>query len=635
MATRKGEYHGEAGEELAGSAQANTRLSTTTRSYSSTRRLEHEEVSSRTEIPANQNQTRPQNTENVRPARNQQSELLVIGLDFGTTYSGIAYAFSLESNPVCITEWPGREGQGLGKVPTVVRYNDDGSFSWGYKVEQTSKDKLEGIKLLLDPDQLQQTYALNLLSTRTGLKQLDKSAIDVAADFIGAIYKHAIANIEKAYPPEYIKKVQKEFVLSVPAIWSDKARNDTLMAARKSGIHPITLIKEPEAAALYALDHLKDKCFQVGDAFVICDAGGGTVDLISYELTSIAPFKLRELVPGDGGMAGSLILNKKFEEYMERIVGEEQFTRLQPSDSFRRGMQTFDEETKRKFRSIDDEFLIGFPRARLKDDPTHGIDSDYLTLKGDILFRLFEPLVKEIRKLVQGQVKGVEDKRMRESPSNAKDVKAILLVGGFGESMYLRQYLETAHPNIGVFNAHDSWTAIVRGAVMSRLSHASVITSSVATRHYGVAAAEVRKSEDEGEPTSVDEFEGVTCVQKMTWYITRGDDLQRDKIIEFPFYRKIYGGFSPEDLIFEEQLISSDAISPPKYPKEGLTKSICTLIADFRNVPITEFGYSTAGDNRVCITIQYKLALTIGSASMAFTLEVNKRRLGIVNVKYD
>lgn len=40
---------------------------------------------------------------------------------------------------------------------------------------------------------------------------------------------------------------------------------------------------------------------KVGDAFVLCDAGGGTVDLISYEITKLAPtLELRELVPGTG-----------------------------------------------------------------------------------------------------------------------------------------------------------------------------------------------------------------------------------------------------------------------------------------------------------------------------------------------
>jgi len=39
---------------------------------------------------------------------------------------------------------------------------------------------------------------------------------------------------------------------------------------------------------------------QVGDAIVICDAGGGTVDLVSYEIVSLNPFELKALTAASG-----------------------------------------------------------------------------------------------------------------------------------------------------------------------------------------------------------------------------------------------------------------------------------------------------------------------------------------------
>lgn len=81
---------------------------------------------------------------------------------------------------------------------------------------------------------------------------------------------------------------------------------------------PVELITEPEAAALFTLEDIKyrglevrDHAFvwpflllltnlQTGDAIVVCDAGGGTVDLISYEITALQPFKLRALTAASG-----------------------------------------------------------------------------------------------------------------------------------------------------------------------------------------------------------------------------------------------------------------------------------------------------------------------------------------------
>jgi len=45
----------------------------------------------------------------------------------------------------------------------------------------------------------------------------------------------------------------------------------------------------------------------------LCDAGGGTTNLISYEITKFSPqLELKELVPSKSGAIGSLNLNKGF-----------------------------------------------------------------------------------------------------------------------------------------------------------------------------------------------------------------------------------------------------------------------------------------------------------------------------------
>lgn len=71
-------------------------------------------------------------------------------------------------------------------------------------------------------------------------------------------------------------------------------------AATQAGISPVSLIKEPEAAALYTIRRL-DANLDPTDVIVICDAGGGTVDLVSYEIEATYPtLQLKEIVPGTG-----------------------------------------------------------------------------------------------------------------------------------------------------------------------------------------------------------------------------------------------------------------------------------------------------------------------------------------------
>jgi len=67
-----------------------------------------------------------------------------------------------------------------------------------------------------------------------------------------------------------------QFVLTVPAVWSDSAKNATLQAAERAGmgnIHDLKLISEPEAAAVYTLRAIQPNHLKVGDNFIVCDAG--------------------------------------------------------------------------------------------------------------------------------------------------------------------------------------------------------------------------------------------------------------------------------------------------------------------------------------------------------------------------
>ena len=84
------------------------------------------------------------------------------------------------------------------------------------------------------------------------------------------------------------------------------------------------IVSEPEAAALYALHAMDPHDLKVGDTFVLCDAGGGTVDLITYTVSSLKPLlKLSEATPGTGSMCGASFLNRMFQEFMESRYGDQ------------------------------------------------------------------------------------------------------------------------------------------------------------------------------------------------------------------------------------------------------------------------------------------------------------------------
>ena len=85
----------------------------------------------------------------------------------------------------------------------------------------------------------------------------------------------------------------------------------------------LQIISEPEAAATYALDALDPHDVKVDDTFVLCDAGGGTVDLISYTVSGLKPMlKIEEAASGTGGLCGSTYLNRIFEQFLIAKFGQ-------------------------------------------------------------------------------------------------------------------------------------------------------------------------------------------------------------------------------------------------------------------------------------------------------------------------
>lgn len=94
---------------------------------------------------------------------------------------------------------------------------------------------------------------------------------------------------------------------------------------------------------------------------------------------------------------------------------------------------------------------------------------------------IFEPIILKIIEFVKGQIK-----------ASKKNIRAVLLVGGFGQNNYLKERLRGSLSGIEVLQPPNAWTAIVRGAVMMGLSRANSklaavgVESRAARKHYGV-----------------------------------------------------------------------------------------------------------------------------------------------------
>jgi len=115
--------------------------------------------------------------------------------------------------------------------------------------------------------------------------------VEIIAKYLAHVKAHMIKNLDIHYGKGLWMTLPLTLVITVPAVWSDAAKDSTLQSVNKAGFNNIELPQlkrtilttEPEAAAIYTIQELRggiqDDQFAVGDGFVVCDMGGGTVDL--------------------------------------------------------------------------------------------------------------------------------------------------------------------------------------------------------------------------------------------------------------------------------------------------------------------------------------------------------------------
>lgn len=80
----------------------------------------------------------------------KQNALVVVAIDFGTTYSGYAYSFRDEykkdhTKIYSNENWQSGDGLITAKAPTAILFDEDGKLdSFGYDAERTYSELLEG-----------------------------------------------------------------------------------------------------------------------------------------------------------------------------------------------------------------------------------------------------------------------------------------------------------------------------------------------------------------------------------------------------------------------------------------------------------------------------------------------------------
>ncbi|ODM17734.1 hypothetical protein SI65_06522 [Aspergillus cristatus] len=358
---------------------------------------------------------------------------IVVAVDFGTTFSGVAWAQTkCPDVHYVINQWSQDSSSSLGgmtsdKVPSEIAYKDKKprpGCLWGFQIPNT-----------WNTSRLSSTYR----DSRRAPPPYHASEEDVVTDYLRSLREHTVKVLELKIGRAF-KGMTLDFVITVPAMWPEKAKAATFSCAERAGFgkaSKLRIISEPEAAAMHALHASNPMVWK------------SAIRLFSVTLV------VRH--PGMELSVEALSSTGHFEEFLENRLS---FCPGWGRDTLEEALHRFETVAKRTFCGNDDDDFH-FPVLGIADNAKAGVRRGRFFVTGKEMKEIFNP--------------------------------AIFLVGGFGQSPYFRKYLHDHFaPGIEVLAPVDGWTAVVRGALIKTVGEicpsatGASVESRVARKNYGL-----------------------------------------------------------------------------------------------------------------------------------------------------
>ncbi|KAK4519287.1 uncharacterized protein ATC70_009519 [Mucor velutinosus] len=396
----------------------------------------------------------------------------IIGIDFGTSFSKWYYSKYGSSEQV-------EFDKATMQLPTLSLYDESLSQQkyWGkeafddyYKSGESGK-LMSRFKLFLDE-----------VSKDDENEQL---VIDAISNYLRALNGKIKETMESLFPDT---PKRYRYCFTVPTIWSDKMKQvmrDTVTCAgivsKEDPPSRLLLVNEPEAAAIFYANDPKTDFFNTYFEMnpektivrtLICDAGGGTVDMATYEHSrkdQSSKYYIEEITAGTGSLCGSSFLDDAFRKYIQKECYDQDYN----VSNYEREQMVL-----HFILNIKENYTYKNQQDTIIDVPNKKGDKIVIPAT-DMSTKIFDPIVDQILSLIENQYKAMQKVE--------KKLDMIVLTGGLGQSEYLRNKIQdTFHDkNIQVQAPVQYDQSVVRGAV-ELAKDTSYITKRIVRKSYGI-----------------------------------------------------------------------------------------------------------------------------------------------------
>lgn len=453
----------------------------------------------------------------------------VVGIDFGTSRSGYAYALVVDERIVPKISWYGQTVPYVKTLTQLLYSSDKREIYWGFQALEVLAEKrqqrtehnyhfFKNFKMELHESKTRDTDGPYIM--RNGVKF---SVLDLITDYLRFLKEEALEEIKNA-TSGYIDPQEIRWCLTVPAIWTDGDKQMMRIAAQRAGLisaadydqERLLLALEPECAAVYC--EKRDNQLKPGEVFMILDCGGGTIDITVHEIvkTQDKTLKLNEVVEGVGGPYGSSkvdesflakIFNTRFtESSMRKFMENNPQAYLELQEDWERLKCTCDQKKNwslslrpKLYNYLKENCAKAF--KNLVSEQNGDDECIYLTV--NTVKEIFDPVLDGVVSLVKKQFQNLGKQKC----------DYIYLVGGFSNSTLLQERIkqEFGDKVKKIIVPPTPGGAVVEGAVYFGL-HPEIFLSRVARLTYGCG-------------TTTEFIQGLHPENKKQWY----SDLNRNQ----------------------------------------------------------------------------------------------------------
>ncbi|KAG8817275.1 hypothetical protein FRC17_011311 [Serendipita sp. 399] len=426
-------------------------------------------------------------------------EKIIVSIDLGTTHRTGAVSFAhaypgSDINVRMVTRWKGQpEAAGDSKIPTIVAYKDGQLVACGAEARDYLGDEeyevSKWFKLHLHPDSMGISDAPPPYGSDTNTMEIPElptnvSLLMVYSDFMRYLFEGFISFFEESTPngAAIWRRLSSGIViiLTIPNGWDTRQQGFLKQVAQLAGVVQsdddaalrIEFVSEGEASVHYVLGKINHNTWLgEGVMFAVTDAGGSTVDSTLYVCKRLEPKLVLEEVcasecvqVSEGLMllpivtdrcivkAGGVFVDRAAQHLLvEKLTGSNYADEGTIGDM----VHKFEQRTKRVFDGTQESNVIDFGSRRDND-------RDYNIIQGKIT-------------LTRSEVSSMFDNVVARSVASCskllhrRNIKHLLLVGGFGESPFLRSRLREEFGNRGteiVTVEEPSKKAAAEGAVL-------------------------------------------------------------------------------------------------------------------------------------------------------------------------